>query len=554
MGHKLIKIYLYSIVLLVLGLIISVSNSISSSLAYADDSSAVDSFNLSLPVSCTIGSSGGTHTQPVINNQYYGNLGGTPTTFTMFCNDKNGFIVYAIGASDNTEGITNLIGSTGQNIPTGVYDPNNIDTTTSSWSFKLGNTDGTVAISSGYNDNLFHAIPATWTEIARKQEGTINSTTGSQITATYDAYISGVQAAGNYTGQVKYVVMHPSSSTQPVTLAEAFKNAGKQKVYATDPLTGESGEFYTMQDMTMAICNAANVFGAASELELVDTRDSKLYWVTKLHTDKNDDTVGQCWMTENLDLDLETTPTNVAALTSNNTNLKLYGSYGYNTANGYTCTNSIDPSIATSADCSGVNEVITWTPETNTSITGNWGSSYNDPRSYDKSLYAPNGTMNGHGYAGNYYNWTAAIASNYSGNYNASTQATQVAANSICPKGWRLPNARAMTGGYEFSKLLYAYGVTKDDKNTNGYAGTASAGYAKMSDGPLYFVRSGHIYNTGSSSATNAGSEGNYWSSAAYNGYYDYGLSFNNNSIEPAKYNGSGYDKSGGFSIRCLVE
>ena len=75
MGHKLIKIYLYSIVLLVLGLIISVSGSISSSLAYADDSSAVDSFNLSLPVSCTIGSSGGNHTQSIINNQYYGNYG-----------------------------------------------------------------------------------------------------------------------------------------------------------------------------------------------------------------------------------------------------------------------------------------------------------------------------------------------------------------------------------------------------------------------------------------------------------------------------------------------
>lgn len=535
MGHKLIKIYLYSIVLLVLGLIISVSGSISSSLAYADDSSAVDSFNLSLPVSCTIGSSGGNHTQSVINNQYYGNLGGAPTIFTMFCNDKNGFVVYAVGSSNSTEGNTSLIGSTGQNIPTGVYDPSNINTSVSSWSFKLGNTDGTIAISSSYNDNLFHTIPATWTEVAKKQEGTVNSTTGSQITAIYDAYISGVQAAGSYTGQVKYVVMHPSSSTQPVTLVEAFKNAGKQKVPATDPITGESGEYYKMQDMNTTICSSANITGEASQMEAVDIRDDKLYWITKMAD-------GKCWMTENLDLDLETTPTSVATLTSENTNLKLYGSMGYTTANGYSCSND-------SPACE--NGIITWAPERATIPEGSlssatWQNDYNNPYSYDNGLATPKGKMGGHGYTGNYYNWTASIASNASNSYT-----TSVAANSICPKGWRLPNAASMEGGYEFSELFYAYGVTKDDKNGSGYA---TGGYNNLVGPPLYFAPSGFITGGQMSSYDNYGY---YWSNAPRDSKGSYTLYFGSgsNQIWPASYGNSDFmGRFGGRSLRCLAE
>lgn len=541
MGHKLIKIYLYSIVLLVLGLIISVSGSISSSLAYADDSSAVDSFNLSLPVSCTIGSSGGNHTQSVINNQYYGNLGGAPTIFTMFCNDKNGFVVYAVGSSNSTEGNTSLIGSTGQNIPTGVYDPSNINASVSSWSFKLGNTDGTIAISSSYNDNLFHTIPATWTEVAKKQEGTVNSTTGSQITAIYDAYISGVQAAGSYTGQVKYVVMHPSSSTQPTTLAKAFENAGKQKVHATDPLTGESGEYYKMQDMNTTICSSTNITGEASQMEAVDIRDNKLYWITKMAD-------GKCWMTENLDLDLISDPqaAGYVALTSENTNLTLYGSYGYdnavvnNASNGYSCSND-------SPTCE--NGIITWLPERATIPpsdlnSSTWKNDNNNPYSYDKGNYEPDGYKNGHGKSGNYYNWTAAIASN-----NSSSHTNGVAANSICPKGWRLPNTEA----YEFSKLLYAYGVTKDDKNSSGYA---TDGFSKRSAAPIYFIGFGTIYYYNGSFLYSGG----YYKSSLNN----YSLTFyllnsgntinpaNNSSYIPTVYNPS--MKASGQSVRCLAE
>ena len=489
---------------------------------FATGSFGVDNFTLNIPVSCTIdGGSSTTHTQSVVNNQYYNNLGGSPTNLTMYCNDAGGYTIYARGFSNNTEGNTNLVGSTGSNIPTGVYDPNNIDTTTSSWSFKLSNTDGTVNIASGYNN--FHTIPSTWTTVAKKESGTVDSTTGSHISVTYDAYISGTQAAGTYNGQVKYIMLHPSSSTQPITLAGAFNNAGKQKVQITDPLTGESGEFYRMQDMNSTICSNTNVTGAASELELVDTRDNKLYWVAKL-----DD--GNCWMTENLDLDLETNPTKVAKLTSDNTNLKLYGSYGYDSSNGYSCSN-------TSATCK--NGVITWTPERATStVLSSWIYDNNNPYSYDRGLYAPNGEMDGHGYSGNYYNWPAAIASNASG-YSGGN-----AANSVCPKGWRLPNAASVTGGYEFSKLLYAYGITKDDKNSSVYA---TGGFDKIIASPLYFVRAGYV-NSGS--LGNSAILGFYWSSAAGYGSNALDLRFYSSSINPA----ISYTKDYGFSVRCMAE
>ena len=50
------------------------------------------------------------------------------------------------------------------------------------------------------------------------------------------------------------------------------------------------------------------------QYQLKDNRDWKTYYVAKMKD-------GRVWMTQNLDLDLETTPTNVAALTHDNTDL-----------------------------------------------------------------------------------------------------------------------------------------------------------------------------------------------------------------------------------------
>ena len=55
-----------------------------------------------------------------------------------------------------------------------------------------------------------------------------------------------------------------------------------------------------MQDMNSTICN--NVELLDSELQVIDIRDDKVYWIAKLRD-------GNCWMTQNLDLDIDETKT-----------------------------------------------------------------------------------------------------------------------------------------------------------------------------------------------------------------------------------------------------
>ncbi len=504
------------------------------------DTSGVDKFTLNLPVTCTIDSgSSSIHTQSVINNQYYPTLGGSPTNFTMYCNDNNGYIVYAIGASNNEEGNTNLIGDTlsgNSNIATGIYDATHTTSSSpSSWSMKLNTSESDLVLNSNYNDT-FNVIPNTWTEVLRKNSGTVDSSVGSHITITYDTYINATQPAGTYTGRVKYVMFHPSSSIKPTTLAEAYKNAGKSKVEVTDPTTGETiGNYYRMQDMTSAICDAVNVYGEASQTELVDIRDGKLYWTTKLHTDKYNDNVGQCWMTQNLDLDLisDVEADNYVALTSENTDLSTnpstYASTGIYVT-GYTYDTDT--------------QVATWIPSRNTTTTTQkWSNSNNEPYSYDAGLVYPDSNVSKdkagtHGLAGNYYNWTATVASN-----NSTKLSTGKATNSVCPKGWRLPNTRAEEGGYEYSKLFYAYDIAKDPYNTTGYA---TGGFNKTISAPLYFVRAGRL-NNGDGSGWYESSVANLSSNALF-------FRFSNSSIEFAHSSpdGGGY-RGYGFSIRCLA-
>ena len=136
-----------------------------------------------------------------------------------------------------------------------------------------------------------------------------------------------------------------------------------------------------MQNFTASQCDS---MAQGDQIQLVDSRDSKTYWVGKLPD-------GNCWMTQNLDLDLSTSKT----LTPDNTNI---------------------PS--------------NWTPRTSTTTTisgydPDTGKSYNPGDKYYE------GTGSEHYHVGNYYQWSVATAG-----YTGTSQSTQ----SICPKGWTLPS------------------------------------------------------------------------------------------------------------------
>ncbi len=222
-----------------------------------------------------------------------------------------------------------------------------------------------------------------------------------------------------------------------------------------------------MQDFTGEMCTHINT---GEQIQLKDSRDGKVYWVGKL-TDNN------CWMTQNLDLDLSTSKTFTPADTNIPSN---------------------------------------WPPSTSTT-TGSSFSGYgiDTGKSHDPGnvYYENTSGADQHYHVGNYYQWSAATAG-----YTGTSESTQ----SICPKGWHLPSRS------EFGNLT-----------ANGL------NYDNFANAPYYLLRGGYL---ASSSLTNAGSYGFYWSSTP-----------NGSNRAHYLYFGSGYVvtdydyRSDGYSVRCVA-
>ena len=187
----------------------------------ADGDSVIDEIGVEVPVSCTMSGAGmASHTKEIINGTYEDDIGST--TLHAFCNDSNGFAIYATGYTGNTIGETNsnkLIGSsTGETIVTGTATTaGNPDI--SNWAMKLaisqdsGDTTGTNAFTIDNNFNTYQSVPNLYTKVAHKDSSTdmAASLGGVKLTTTYAAYISKTQPADTYTGQVIYTLVHPST-------------------------------------------------------------------------------------------------------------------------------------------------------------------------------------------------------------------------------------------------------------------------------------------------------------------------------------------------------
>ncbi len=257
-----------------------------------------------------------------------------------------------------------------------------------------------------------------------------------------------------------------------------------------------------MQDMTSAKCYHASI---GETKQLTDIRDNKKYWVTKLKD-------GNCWMTQNLDLDLYV----------NNTGRTL---------------------TASDSDVAG-----SWTSTTGAS--GLWTSDtgdYNMVKYYDPGdKYCSDNTTdacnltssnnNGHDSQGNHYSWGAATADT---GKNVSNDG-DIAPSSVCPKGWKLPlsgdqNGSNNTVSGSFKYLVDAYSI-----------GANAAGSTALRSAPLYFVYGGYVNN---SSLNNAGSYGYYWSSTANSATYAYRLYFNSSNVNPS----DNFNRYFGYSVRCVA-
>ena len=475
---------------------------LSSSSALAD-SSTVSTASITIDESCTMsGTTNTAHTADLVNGTYSGTNypnGIGQTTLKVFCNDNNGFAIYAIGYTNDEYGNNKLhwSGATStsditNDINTGIYSSG---ATTSSWSMKLSAMSGTyaatiddgVAANNNSTDNFtnWHIVPTEYKRVAYRTSGTDlntnNNGTGSSITTTYDAYVSATQPAGTYVGQVKYTLVHPSTAPAPITE-------------------------YIMQN----VADWKNSLAPGQEVQAKDSRDNKVYYVAKLAD-------GNIWMTQNLDHDI-----------------------GDTTGGTYT---SADTDLPTNTS---------WTPsaseQTYTTNNTTWNYSLVASESYDPGDLCWTGnlgdgtlatetescTQNGnHYHIGNYYNWTAAVA--MSDSSSVDTDVNQ----SICPAGWMLPKSDDdLTGSGSFINLVTEYGW---DDSDNTFAGS----YTAWGE-PLNLALGGYWYGA----SYNVASTSYFWSSVVSDDDFAYNLYISNDGYAyPQDYDNRNY----GLSVRCVA-
>ena len=488
--------------------------------------SGTDQIQFSLSTSCTMSSVvDEAHTKAISNGTYHSDVG--KTTITTLCNDGNGYSIYANGFSNNEEGNNKLINSEHPefSIDTGL----NTSGSTSAWAMKLNNIPDDPSptppvIDPSYN-NTYGLVPTYWTKVASRASGTTDMDEGSSFTTTYAIYTTSNQHAGTYNGQVKYVLTHPS--TQPYV--------------------------YYMQEVDQW----KNLLALEESVQAIDIRDGKNYWVTRLE-DNN------IWMTSNLDLDIG--GTGVAALTSENTDISTTASGSGIYTDGYTENDGVWTWTPASTAVTSSYYIDNTTVKPSAWPTNNYTTPYS-AEGGDTYYYTSNSTSTdtrynslqackdaGHDeaeckryFAGNYYNWSAAIASNDSANIGGT--AGEIASNSICPKGWRLPNASQSDNvNNEFGRMLFYSGITTALSNGDQSVGYKDDGFNKLRSNPYYFVRSGNV-NGGALGSL--GVYGTYWSSTTNSNTNAYYLDFSSNNIGiyPARSNG----KYRGVSIRCLA-
>ena len=549
------------------------------------------------------------------------------TTLTAICNDDNGFAIYAIGYTGNSydfENHTKLVGNnTNSTINTKAYAAGD---TTSNWSMKLIKiNDSTIS----YNpQNLsilsdtegsfasWHSIPDEYTKVAEYHANTGSSVTdttlGVVLEATYAAYIAQNQPTDTYVGQVKYTMVHPYSHAKPmnyntnaddiseITYLQEFAMVGntnrdsiiasmvpEQQYTVTD---SRDGKTYTIAKYLVGIDEGPNenlVYDYVNSC--YDDNDNYNYsncdviiyaqlpdiWKTYADSfDGSDYTfdeslhplVYDVWMTQNLDLDLDSS----TIYTNEDTDIGYDVSTGEYDYASWTPMRSTYQATSTHAHewCQGG----VWDPEhgfcadndtpesydagnlywnlTESDSGGDWlwylsscdssaSSLICDQSRNPISTYVST-TGSAQYHLGNYYNWAAALATNDSSVFND----TNFVEQSICPAGWTIP--RATNNEDSFYALWYQYNLAGDGYEDANENNTHDAGENALWTSPLYFNASG-IYV---GDLDYVGYMGLYSSPSpnANDAYVGVGFTINETAIPSAF-----FPRTYGVSVRCVL-
>lgn len=301
-----------------------------------------------------------------------------------------------------------------------------------------------------------------------------------------------------------------------------------------------------MQDVTVAECKSVEV---EQSKQLIDKRDGKKYWVTKMAD-------GNCWMTQNLALDLSATKPLTSTLTALTTSFTakfdtqttittaMMGA-GVNGQRSWSFNDYFlkDPTNTTTGCAAGKTSPASC-PDWAISTTGRTASS--DPYFYEKNKNRSYNSKeyDAHYLIGNLYLWCAATA----GTCEDTTTANYQASASICPKGWILPrynDAVAATGvAGSYRNLIRKYLETHGSIQIDGppfYL--ARAGHISSKASEMFIYIGGVSYNWTSSVATTIDSS---TGKANTNNAYAFILSGTGTST-------SGFSRTRAVSVRCLV-
>ena len=499
---------------------------------FADGTDIIDEIGIEIPISCTMSGTGtnthyasipngiysGSYTDPSTNTNYANGIG--TTTIKAFCNDNQGFSIYAIGYTDSIEGKTTLsneqLGSTYDIITgtaTGPVGSNDI----SNWSMKLGTiTSPTptypIIIAGSASDtdkqsgdpdySTFQSVPDDYTLVAKRTSSTDvgQNAVGSTLTTTYAAYISKTQPAGLYKGQVKYTMVHPYDTTKP-----------------EKPLGLCTSSDTCMQQQTAASM-ARKLPNVGDTTTLYDARDNQAYKVAKLADNKY-------WMVENLNIAGGT------ALSSEDTDFE--STYTLPTTNGWTVNNG-KLVLPASAIKNSTNNNLTDDIQFG---TDNYAYVFNSGNKENCGASSQNTPCY------SYYSWDTVTLG--SGRTIAAENAD--APYSICPKNWRLPKSGSSSNNWwkrgDFYTLATNYGANLE---TNHYEDSSTffnnAGPNTTPDFLLAGSYSGGWFGEG-------GSSGFYWSSTSRSSTaLARGLLFNSSGV----YSASSNSRRTGYSARCL--
>ncbi len=559
-----------------------------SSSVSADD--VVDNVSITVPVSCTMSGTGmNTHTAEVVNSTYRADIG--TTTLKAFCNDPNGFSIYAIGfTGDEYTGTnhTKLVGTSDstKTIATGTATSGS----TSNWAMKLAtNSSATypITLTNGYGS--YSNVPDTYTKVAQRTSGTDTgeAATGSELTTTYAAFISSTQAADSYVGKVKYTLVHPYDDTpaQPVACVaskicyqpnttkvtgqmgnQSASNNASVTLYASNfkrsgygfagwnTAFDYSGTYYGPNETitapsdvstnglslyavwvksagTLQNWSGCSSLAQGSVTALTDSRDGNTYAVAKLAD-------GKCWMIENLRLD---NSTELSSYNTNNPSLPITNVYGSTTSNHLSpTTDPTQTAWCTSVSSACIDQSMLATNNT-TLFTNNTSSSYSP-------------ILNVYSF-GNHYNWYSATAGH--GKYGNEYDSNFTVLGDICPSGWHLPKGgdKSHESINEFWQLIVT-GINNSVKPAN-YDSSSKPYYIDSPEGasisnalrsyPNNFLYSRYVNGSSTGLAT---SYGYYWSATGAISNTAHDLYFSWNHVYPGNSNSTRYQ---GRTVRCLI-